>query len=137
MIPVKFSLTLCEIKDETKKPHAYKEIGGLRGISYRLYAKPTPSGEITPHIWQNLLKNSGERKLELTAEGIFSNSDAENLIKNAFIEALPLKLRLTQEIGEKIESEFIVKELLFDGEFGGERLYQISLENTGEVNFSS
>lgn len=133
---LKFSLTLLEIEDASASPAHYKELGGLRGISYKLYTNAIPSGEITSHIWQNLLKNAGSRKLELTAEGIFTNSEGENLVKDALTNATPLKLRLTQETGEIIEAEFIILELAFDGEYDGERLYQITLENAGEVVFN-
>ncbi len=128
------TLFLLQIGDGAS-PENFTTVGGLKTTEFKLNNKILVSNNLESGQWQRAI-SGGIQSLSIDASGIFTNSAAEeNLRENAFNAGIN-DYRLTFGNGDTLLGSFAVNSFKKSGEYGDAEIYSITLQSAGNITYT-
>lgn len=109
------------------------KLGGLRATEIHLQNHLLESTDMHADDARKLLEKAGEQALRISAQGLYTHSEAEQKVFTSALLRTPLKYSLFLGEGQKIEGDFMVSHYRRSGDFEAEEIYEIVLESTGKM----
>lgn len=119
-------------------PESFTEIGGLRQHRINLRNQPEPHHHANSlNAWSETLPNTGQQQLTISGQGIFTNSTAEETLRQQAFANNIKNFQISLGNGDTLTGAFSV--LNYERSAGMESAteYQISLQSAGEISFST
>lgn len=86
--------------------------------------------------WRELLSGAGVKKAAITGEGIFKDSQSDEIVRDAFFNgSLPDWQIILPDFGA-LSGVFQITNLEYGGQHNGEVTFKLSLESAGEIAFA-
>lgn len=108
-------------------------IGGMRVTEIHIQNQLVDSSTLVSGKARCLLSEAGEQALRISAQGLYTHSEAEQRIFNAAITRKSLIYSLFCGEGQKIQGEFLVSHYHRSGDYEAEEVYEIVLESSGPI----
>jgi TP901-1 family phage major tail protein len=128
----KGSLVLLKLKQNDK----FVAIGGMRTTKFILNNKLIDASNIESGTWRELLEGSGISFVTITGEGIFTNSESEQIFKTCAFNNEIKEYELIFGNGERLIGKFHISSYERSGNHGEEETYSLMLESTGPIKFN-
>ncbi len=84
--------------------------------------------------WRELLSGAGVRRMSVSGTGVFTDSQAESLMRSHALAGSVANYQIVFENGDLFSGAFQVASLDYSGDHNGERTYTLSLESAGPVS---
>lgn len=111
----------------------YLTIGGLQVNSIAISNVVVDATSHRSGGWRQILQDCGNQTITLTASGIWKGSNAESLIRQwVFDHSQHAMKALFTDNGEYFSGNFMVSKLEYTGTHNGARMYNVTLESSGE-----
>lgn len=130
------ALMLIKVGDGAPS-ETFTTVGGIRNTSMILNNHPIQSNHMASGIWRESLENSGMQSLTISGDGMFTETDAEELIRGYAFAGGINNYRLIFANGDYITGAFVVSHYARGGDYEAEERYAITLESAGEITFTA
>lgn len=108
-------------------------IGGMRATKFSLHNQLIDSSNLESGIWRELVNGGGEKHVEISLIGSFSNSEAEQKIRKLAFNGNIAQYQISFANGEIITGGFQIKYYERFGEVKELEQYVLSLSSSREV----
>jgi len=125
------SLLLLHLKIKEQ----WQVIGGIRATKFSLNSNFVDSTNISSGIWRELLVGSGLKHVDIAANGSFSNSKAEQNIRNLAFTGDIIEYKISFASGENLIGKFQITYYEREGNVNEEERYAIGLASSGEMKY--
>ena len=113
-------------------------VAGLRARSIRLNSETVDvTNADSVNQWRQLLAGGGTRSAEISGDGVFTDSAADESVRADFFAAALTEYVVTIPDFGTLTGVFQVTALEYAGQHDGEATYSISLASGGEVVFAA
>ena len=128
---------LLKISDGAASPN-FITIGGLRARTIAMSAK-TIDGTASDSVgnWRELLPNAGLKEVSVTGAGVFKDSAADELVRNAFFNQDAKEWKLIIPSFGTLSGSFIVSNLEYGGNYDDVATFSMTLNSAGQIGFSA
>lgn len=116
---------------------SFTTVGGMRSTDITINGEQVDITDKDSAGWRELLANAGVRSVSVAGSGVFKDTASEDTIRTASINQTIDNYEITFESGDKFEGAFQVASLQYTGEHNGARMYNVTLESSGAVTFTS
>lgn len=120
----------------------FNTVGGARKVSMSINNEPVDITSADDAGFRTLLAGAGVNSISVTLEGVYLDSDTNGLARiqtlattNAHTDFQIVKPGATND--GTFEGEFMVATLEHAGEYNGSMTYNIKLESSGEITFTT
>ena len=131
---VEYSGNLVLLKIKIKG--GYQTIGGMRTTRFLLNNQLIDVTNKDSGRWRNLLSGVGTSSVSITGSGVFTDSEAEKLMRKSAFEHEKLAFQLIFGNGDKLHGEFILSTYERSGNVSEEEVYNVSLESASKVTYT-
>ena len=117
---------------------AFVTVAGLRARTLSLNAKTIDATDSdSTGRWRELLAGAGVRSASVSGSGVFRDSAADALVRDAFFAQEARNWRLILPDFGTLEGRFLVASLDYAGDHEGEVTFALTLASAGPVAFSA
>ena len=127
---------MLSIGDGASPTEHFSAIGGLTLSELSLRQDAMVSSVVGGSSWQALQTPAGVRSLRIGAQGRFTDSAAESLLRAAAVDGLTHNNKLTLGNGDMISGSFVVSAYGRKGELGQAEWMSVTLQSAGDIAFS-
>jgi len=127
-------LFLLQIGDGAS-PENFSTVGGLKTTGFKLNNKILISNNLESGQWQRAIVG-GIQALAIDASGIFTDSTAEENLREKAFNASLSDYQLIFGNGDTLLGSFAVNSFERSGEYGDAEIYSITLESTGNITYT-
>jgi TP901-1 family phage major tail protein len=117
-------------------PLSFATLAGLKTTNFAINAETVNITHKGSGGWRELLGGAGIRSVSVSGSGVFTNSGAEQRLRQKALLGELDDFRLSFESGETITAKFQVSRLDYAGDYNGERTYSITLESSGGLSIA-
>lgn len=126
---------LIKIKNDQE---AFVTVAGLRTKRLKFNSKTIDiTHSESEGAWRELLPGAGVKSVEISGEGIFSDTVSDALVRASFFEQTTEIYQIIIPDFGTIEGAFLVNSLHYTGSYNGEARYEIGLLSAGTTLFSA
>jgi TP901-1 family phage major tail protein len=126
------ALLLLKIQDQKMN---YITIGGMRATKFSLNNQLIDASNKSTGKWRYLLEEAGISSVNISGSGIFTGSEAEQLIRNVAFKGVVSNYQINFASGDSLEGGFYIINYERSGNYNEEELYHMTLESSGEVKY--
>ncbi len=117
-------------------PETFQELGGLQRQSLRLENNASPHhGPAELDSWQKQIASSGQQRLTLELQGIFTDSESEEILRTAAFENRVLNCQIIMGNNDQITGGFTISQYQHRATMEGGISYQLNLRNAGSLTY--
>jgi TP901-1 family phage major tail protein len=128
-------LMLLKLSDGVS-PDTFTTVGGLRTTSMSINGELVDITNKDTSGWRSLMENAGFSSIQISGSGIFTNDTAaRRMMVNAMERGIDA-YQLVFDNGDLLQGQFQVTTFTRSGEHNGAETYEITLESSGQPNFS-
>ena len=132
MGPQSGSLLLLKLENEKSE---FITIGGMRANKFSLNNNLIDASCKTSGKWRQILYRAGIASASITGSGVFTDSDAEGVLREAAFVGVLKNYQLCFANGCVLEGRFLITNYERMGNYGEEETYNISMESSGEIRY--
>lgn len=118
-------------------PELFTIIGGMRVAAMRLVNRKLENPHVASGAWRSLQTDGGLRALSLSGSGIFTDDEAEELLRGHAFAGDAANYELSFGNGDKLQGAFLIAAYERTGEMNDAEQYKLTLESAGEVMFTA
>lgn len=115
-------------------PETYSTLAGMRTTSMTVNAEIVDVTNKDSAGWRELLSGAGVRRMSVSGTGVFTDSQAETVMRSHALAGSVASYQIVFENGDLFSGPFQVASLDYSGDHNGERTYTLSLESAGPVS---
>lgn len=116
---------------------AFTTVGGMRTTSLTINGEQVDVTDKDSAGWRELLAAAGVTSVSLSGSGVFKDTASEATIRaNALAQSID-NYQIVFESADYFEGGFQIASLEYAGEYNGARTYNITLESSGQVTYTS
>ena len=115
----------------------YTTIGGLRTTSITQNEEAVDVTTIDDAGIRRLLANGGIQSVSISGSGVFTDNAQEGLLEGAFAASDFHNFQILIPDFGTYEGEVMVASLAYNGEYNGTVQYDVTLESSGTVTFTT
>lgn len=130
------ALVLIKIGDGAMT-ESFTTIGGLRTSSMVLNNQMLESTNVSTGQWKQLLNNSGIQSVSLSGSGLFTDSVAEDMMRQNALSSIIGNYRFYFANGDYMTGPFKVASYERSGNHNSEEIYSLILESAGTITFTA
>ena len=113
-------------------------VAGLRAKTIRLNAETVDvTNADSANQWRELLAGGGTRSAEISGDGVFTDSAADESVRGDFFAGTLTEYTVTIPDFGTLTGPFQVTSLEYAGQHDGEATYSLSLASAGEIVFAA
>lgn len=127
------SLVLLKIKNDK----IYEVIGGMKTTRFTIHNQTIDASNKDSGSWRALLEGAGLSYMNISGNGVFTDSNAEYILRKAAFSNQAQKFKITYPNGDFIKGMFHISNYERSGNFNEEELYAITLESSGQIEYFS
>ena len=116
-------------------PQAYTTVAGLRTTTWTVNGEDVDVTTKDDNGWQQRLAGAGVRSIAVSANGIFQDSAAEEVVRGWAFDQSINWFQLTFENGDRLESQFQISNYERTGDHDGAETYSLTLASHGAPNY--
>ena len=116
-------------------PQAYTTVAGLRTTTWTVNGEDVDVTTKDDNGWQQRLAGAGVRSIAVSANGIFQDSAAEEVVRGWAFDQSINWFQLTFENGDRLESQFQISNYERTGDHDGAETYSLTLASHGTPNY--
>ena len=136
MVARKGSLLILKIGNGGS-PETFTALGGLRLAEYSIANPLLDNDDLESGAWRSAHDRPGNRSLNITASGIFTDSAEEETLRGDAFSGALRNYRMEFGNNQKISGAFLITALTRSGSIEGEQRYTLSLASSGPITFSA
>jgi len=127
---------LLKIED-IESPGIFSTVAGMRTKTLSLNAQTidVTHSESTGG-WRELLAGAGVRQASIAGAGVFLNDTASEMVRRVFFDGSARNWQVIVPGFGTIEGVFVVANLDYAGDHGGEATVSLALASAGEIRFT-
>lgn len=118
-------------------PEQYVTVGGMRTTRFLLNNQMIDASHKESGKWRLLLDKAGISSLSISGSGVFTNSDAELILRQKAFSNQGANFMICFGNEDVLRGQFVISVYERIGNFAEEEGYNISLESSGEVTYST
>jgi len=131
--PQSGSLLLLKIQNDEMN---FTTIGGMRSNKFSLNNNVIDTSNKSSGKWRQILGEAGMSSASITGAGVFTDSDAERLIREIAFNGTIKTYQLCFGNGNILEGKFFITHYERTGNYAEEETYAISLESSGKLKYT-
>lgn len=117
---------------------SFTSVAGLRARTLSLNAKPVDATDSdSAGRWRELLAGAGVRSVAVSGSGVFRDSAADALVRDAFFAQDARNWQLVIPDFGILKGPFLIASLDYAGDHEGEVTFALSLASAGPVTFAA
>lgn len=129
------SLMLLKVYNSAKK--TFEVVGGMRTTKFLLNNQLVDITTKESGQWRKLMSGVGNSYISISGSGIFTNKESERIIREAAFSNQDLSFEISFGNNDKLLGRFIINVYERIGNISEEELYNIALESSDNVRYSS
>lgn len=114
---------------------SFTAIGALEQLELVLERRPLDATHAAGNDWQTLQASAAPASVHISAEGVFEDSAAEELLRAAAFDGLSHQYRVQSGNGDVMAASFVVERYARRGRVGELERFALSLRSNGAVSF--
>ena len=115
--------------------NSFITIGGMRATKFSLNNQLIDSSNKDSGSWRQIMTGGGISTMSIAGNGIFTDSQAEQYLRVYAFAKQVANYQLCFGNGDVLVGDFFITNYERSGNYGEEEVYQLSLENAGEVKY--
>ena len=119
-----------------KIENAYQVVGGMRITSFNFANNLIELNNLPSGSWRNFLKESGIKKIDIKANGVFTNNKAEQKIFELAMSGSLSEYKISFADNKSLWGYFHIFHYQRFGNYGEEEGYSLGLSSSGEVFYN-
>jgi len=135
MTAYKGALVLLKIGDG-EETELFSTIGGMRTTRFVFNSKLIDTTNKDSGAWRQILEGGGIRYISISGDGLFTDSNAEEIMREQAFNNHIKNYELYFGNGDKLSGSFQITSYERSGDYDGEETYKITLESSGEIIFT-
>lgn len=117
-------------------PETFTAIGGLRGTGFIFSGKAVDATHLSTQGWQTLMDESGIRSVKIFANGLFTDSATEALVRQLAFNQSLRNYQIVFGNDDVLQGSFKITDYTRSGAHRGEEVYSFTLESAGEIAYA-
>ena len=114
----------------------FHPIAGLKRHHIEIQHQPENSTHIGGTRWREIAGGIGSHQASITGNGIFTDSEAEQLLISTMLDGATGLFQLELPNGHTLEGEFLIVDYRRAQDMDSEETFSIRLESAGSVTYS-
>ena len=116
-------------------PETFTTIGGLRGSKFLLDNQVFDASHIASGKWRSLLSNMGTSRVKVSASGLFTDSNAEEILRVTAFSNDTTNMQLCFGNGDIVQGAFLIGGYERQAKHDGHESFAITLESAASIAF--
>ncbi len=137
MTTQKGSLVLLKVGNGGAPTETFTTVGGLRTTEFNHNNLSIEVGAIETGAWRQILEGAGLRSTVISGTGVFTDSAAEEMVRNYAMSNSIKNYELTFGNGDKLSGPFQITSYQRAGDYNSEETYALSLASAGIIAFTT
>ncbi len=117
-------------------PEIFTVIGGLYTTTIRVNNQPVVSTDVESGKWRKLLPNSGVQSITINADGVFSDSNSENMLRAYSFSNEIHNYELCFGNGDILIGAFQISHYNRIGNHNDAERFSITLQSSGSITYN-
>lgn len=115
----------------------YLPVAGLKRHQIRIQQQALSNTDLEDGAWKMLAQQTGLKQAIILAEGLFTNSGAEQLILSQMLAASFAYMKLLLPNGNDFSGQFLITDYMRAEAFDEEEAFAIKLESAGALTYTT
>lgn len=128
---------ILKIGDGTSPTEGFLEVGGLQVTDFSLSNDLISADDLVSGRWRKMLADKARAQLEVSADGVFTDSLSEQILRNYAFAASADNYQLHFGNGYKLSGKFIISKYKRSGDMGEYEKFSITISSSEEVIYDS
>lgn len=133
MTAYKGSMLLLKAGDGGIPTEQFITIGGLRNTRLAINRQPVTHQDMANSGWRQVREGAGIAQMRIQGQGIFTDSEGENVLRAQSINGLGRNYRICFGNGDVLQGRFVVSAYERAGKTGDAEAFSLTLESAGPV----
>lgn len=129
------SRMILAVGDGGEPVESFITVGGVTATALRLDQDVLEAGDVADGAWRRVHSASGIRHMRLQAEGIFTDSAAEETLRLHAFAGTTANVQLQFGNGDRITGAFMIARYEQRGQRRAPQAFEVILESAGPVSF--
>ena len=118
-------------------PESFTTIGGLQTTAFAVSTQAVDATARESGAWRKLLDGAGIRSISLSANGVFTDSSAEETVRSLAISGTVRNYQMTFGNGDTLSGPFLITAYERSGAQQDEERYALTLFSAGTIIYST
>jgi TP901-1 family phage major tail protein len=118
-------------------PEVFATLGAVRTVALTVNNQPVDTTAMDGNGLQTLQADAGVQSMEITLDGLFKDSAAEELLRLAAFNRTSLNYQVILPNGDVYATKFMVREYRRGGSFDGLETFSVALSRQGGGTFTA
>lgn len=126
---------ILKIGNGASPTETFTAVGGVRLNQMELQGRVVDASDVASGGWRELIAAGGLRSLQLSVQGVFEDSAAEETLRSIAFSGQTRNFQLLFGNGDVLTAGYVVERYARSGEVGGLEEFALTLSSSGAVSY--